>query len=93
MPLVKNVEKKIRSIEGFQVVIRGTDGHDVKGNRKGMPQYGYERAAKDDMTVENWRRKRFHRAYPGFRVDVITADGRPAVGNTKLSTIRQSYSG
>lgn len=71
MPPVKNVEKKIWDIEGFDVVLRGSDGHDVRGDRRGLPQYPYDRAAKNDMTVEAWKARRFRPTYPGFDVDVV----------------------
>jgi hypothetical protein len=92
MPLVKNVEKRIQGVEGFAVVIRGSDGHDVRGDRQGLRQYpSYDRAAKNDMTVEAWKATRFRPNYPGLDVDVINADGQPVPGNTKLATVRATY--
>lgn len=91
MPLVKNVEKRIWDIEGFDIILRGSDGHDVRGDRRGLPQYPYDRAAKNDMTVEAWKATRFRPTYPGFDVDVVNADGQSVPGNTKLATVRDTY--
>jgi hypothetical protein len=89
--LVKNVEKKIGDVEGFDVVIRHPGGADVKGNRSDMPTYPYERMAKGSMTVSGWKEQRFGPRYPGFDVDVLDGNGSPVVGNTQLSTVRDAY--
>jgi hypothetical protein len=91
MALVKNVEKKIWDIEDFDVVIRGADGRDIRGDRTGIPMYPYDRAAKNDMTVAEWRDGRFTRTYPGLEVDVVDANGTTMTGNTKLATVRDTY--
>ncbi|MBX9787936.1 MAG: hypothetical protein K2Y37_03395 [Pirellulales bacterium] len=91
MTTAARVESRIYSVEGFNVVIRGDDGHDIKGNRQGFPQFDYKRAAKDDMTVEAWKSGRFRTKYPGFHVDVLNAANQAVPGNTKLGTIRQTY--
>jgi hypothetical protein len=92
MPLVKNVEKRIWDLEGFDVVIRGSDGHNVRGDRRGLPQYPYDRAAKNEITVEAWKATRFRPTYPGFDVDVLNAASETVAGNTKLATVRDTYS-
>jgi len=91
MPLVKNVERKVRQVEGFDVIVRGEDGHDVRADRRGIPQYSYTRRAKDDMTVQAWKHQRFWPSYPGFLVDVLDYAGQPVAGNTKLRTVRFDY--
>lgn len=93
MSKVKNVEKRIWDKEGFDVIIRHRDGRDLRGDFTGLPQYTrYERMAKNDMTVSDWRETRFYPAYPGYDVDVLDADGNPVSGNMKLGTVRDSYS-
>jgi hypothetical protein len=91
MSAVANVERKIRRIEGFRVRILHLSGADVRGDRAGLPQYGYHRAAENDITVETWKTTRFRPSYPGFEVDVVDARGRSVQGNTKLGTVRGSY--
>jgi hypothetical protein len=91
MSSVANVERKIRRIEGFRVRILHLRGADVRGDRAGMPQYGYHRAAENDITVESWKATRFRPSYPGFEVDVVDRRGNSVQGNTKLETVRTSY--
>ena len=93
MSSVANVERKIRRIEGFRVRVLHLTGMDVRGDREGLPQYHYHRAADNDITVETWKETRFRPSYPGFDVEVIDRRGRPVQGNTKLDTVRTSYSG
>lgn len=90
MPKVKSVEKRIWDVEGFSVEFR-RDGRDVRGDKTGVPQYRYQRAAKDDMTVADWRVNRFCVSYPGYEVAVLDGDGNSVHGSTKLGNLRDSY--
>lgn len=91
MSTVANVERKIRRVEGFRVRILHLHGADVRGDRMGLPQYSYHRAAENVMTVENWKATRFRLSYPGFEVDVVDRRGNSVKGNMKLSTVRETY--
>jgi hypothetical protein len=92
MPKLKNVEKRIWDIEGFDVIIRHADGRDMRGDLTGIPQYShFERMAKNDMTVADWKAKRFAPYYPGFDIDVLDGTGTALPGHTKLGTVRDSY--
>ena len=91
MSKVKNVEKRIWDVEGFAVRILHLGGADVRGDRMGLPQYTYQRAAPNDITVATWKTTRFQPSYPGFDVDVMDGNGESVQGNTKLSTVRASY--
>jgi hypothetical protein len=92
MAKIKNIEKGIRKVECFDVCILTSDGRDVRGDLSGVPQYyTYEKAAKNDMTVESWKAMRSRPTYPGFDVDVIDGNGESVLGNTKLDTVRDSY--
>lgn len=91
MSSVANVERKIRRIEGFRVRILHLNRIDVRGDREGLPQYNYHRAADNDITVETWKETRFRLSYPGFEVDVIDRRGNSVQGNTKLETVRAGY--
>ncbi|WP_363796818.1 hypothetical protein ABU614_16315 [Lysobacter firmicutimachus] len=90
MPKIKAVEKRIWDVEGFDVQFH-QNGKDVRGDKQGVPQYGYERAAKNDMTVSEWRDTRFHNSYPGYQVEVLDGDGAFVHGGTKLGTVRDTY--
>ncbi len=93
MPKVKNVEKRIWDTEGFGVIIRHADGRDMRGDKNDLPQYNkFERMAKNDMTVSDWKASRFAGIYPGLDIDVLDGDGNSVAGNTKLGTVRDSYS-
>lgn len=91
MSTVANVERKIRRVEGFRARILHLRGADVRGDRMGLPQYSYHRAAENDITVENWKATRFRPSYPGFEVDVLDRRGNSVQGNMKLSTVRETY--
>jgi hypothetical protein len=91
MALVKNVEKRIWDVEHFDVVIKHSDGRDMRGDRQGIPMYDKSRMAKESTTVSAWKTQRFHAAYPGLDVDVLDGLGEPANGNTLLSSVRESY--
>jgi hypothetical protein len=91
MAQMKNVEKKIRSLEGFDVVIRHAHGRDARGDMDGLPQYRYERAAKGSMTVSRWIMNRFSQTYPGYVAEVLDGNGQSSQGNCKLGGIRDTY--
>ncbi len=91
MPRLKTVKKRVFRVECFEVTFRHQDGRKMRGDRKGVPQYAYERKAKGNMTVREWKDQRFYPNYVGFEIDVLNADGTAVVGNTRLSTVRDSY--
>ena len=92
MPKVGRVELRVSQVEGFLVKLRYPDGGDVRSDRAGLPTWPYERAAKDSWTVADWKRERFTPTYPGFSVDVLDADENAVPGQTKLETVRDTYS-
>lgn len=92
MPTVKTIEAKIRKVEGFDVRILHLDGSDVRSDYDGLPNYNaYERAMSSEMTVADWKEKRFKKSYPGFQVDVLNGRGESVHGGTKLVNVRGSY--
>ena len=91
MPLLKNVERRIWDVEGFAVAIKYPKGRDIRGDRDKIPMYPYGRGARGSMTVGSWRETRFRPAYIGFDVDVLDGSGEVVAGNTRLSTVRESY--
>jgi len=88
---VAAVEREIRRVEGFDVHVLHPDGRDVRGDRRRMPSYPFERKASGSSTVADWRRARFHVRYPGFAVVVVDGNGDIVHGATKLKTLRATY--
>lgn len=91
MAILKNVERKIKEIEGFAVNFKYPAGGDVRGDKRDLPHYPYKRMASNDMTVSEWKRTRFSRLFPGYEVEVLNGSGECVVGHTKLITVRNSY--
>lgn len=89
MPKVRNIEKKIYDVEGFEVVVK-KDGKDVRGDATLPCQYKAERMSKNSYSVKEWKEK-FRRQYAGYEIDVLKADGSKASGQMKLSTVRDTY--
>ena len=95
MPTVKNVQRQIQRCEGFAVrfLHEGpgpTTGRDVRDDRSGIPGYRYARRS-PDCTVGVWIDRRFKATFPGFDVQVLRADGRPADHRMLLSSVRATY--
>jgi hypothetical protein len=92
MPTVKQLEAQIRRIEGFQVVITHRNGRDVRGDKRVLRRYPYQKAAAGSMTISDWRRTRFERNYPDdLRIEIpdrASRSWRPRHGGTLLDTIR-----
>jgi len=76
----------IRRLEGFDVRIVAADGADRQ-----VEPYPFERAARGQWTVAEWRRKRFEAIYPGWRIEVLGPDGEAVHGKTLLETLRAEY--
>ena len=96
MATVRNVQRHIRRVEGFDVhfVYEGpgpTSGRDVRDDRSGIPTYPYVRAAADKLTVGAWIDARFKAMFAGFDVVVLDATGHAVNTRTKLSTVRATY--
>ena len=91
MAQVNSVENQIERVEGFAVRILWPDGRDVRSDKEGVPGYPFERAAKDALTVFEWKQLRFQSTYPGYKVEVLDGHGNPVGGNTKLATVRATY--
>jgi hypothetical protein len=92
MAMVRSIERRIRRVEGFDVVIRDpADGHNVRSDRGRFPAYEFLNRAADGETVERWKITRFDQRYLGYRCDVLDALGRRVRGNTRLRTVRWTY--
>lgn len=96
MATIKNVQRLVRRIEGFDVrfIYEGpgpTAGRDVRDDRTGIPSYHYRRAAADKVTVGAWVDTRFKATFPGFDVVVLDGAGHVVNSRVKLATVRNSY--
>lgn len=91
MANIKKVESEIRALEGFDVVIRQGKDRSAKSEKLSSYASQYDRAARNRFTVADWKRARFETNYPGFEVDVLRADGRPATPKTLIEKLRAEY--
>ena len=90
MTTIAKVEAGIFKVERFNVAIRWPKTKkNVRDDKQKTPGYPYERMARNEWTVADWRRERFERHYPGYDVDVLKPDGTKSKG--KLSTLRAAY--
>jgi len=94
MATIRRVENQIANVERFAVVFTQF-GRDIRGDREGITGYAgrFEKGAPGRMTVEGWKERRFRPLYPGFEAEVLLANGTPARGNMRLSSVRSSYEG
>jgi hypothetical protein len=82
--------REIADLEGFDIeVLSGGQTVDLKTN--GLPRYNFDKKVKSDMTVAEWKTRRFYPGYPGYECRVLYGDGSEANGNAKLATVRASY--
>ena len=52
---MKQVEKRIYEIEGFNVrILHGRDGRDVRSDKANVKQYSFKRALKHSKSVAAW---------------------------------------
>lgn len=89
MPKMSIIEKRIFDTEGFQVVFTD-NGKNVRGDKQMPKQYEAERATRNSFSVKDFKEK-LNRQFPGYDFKVLNADGSVAKGQTKLSTVRDTY--
>jgi hypothetical protein len=90
---IKRIENEIREFEGFAVAIHSASRRAAANASAKAPSYKrrYQRRARENHTVTDWKRLRFETGYPDFVVDVLLADGRVATGKTRLARVRRSF--
>jgi len=90
---IKRIESEIKEFEGFGVVIHSGSRRAARNGTVKTPSYRrrHLRRARENHTVDDWKRLRFETDYPDMEVDVLLADGRVATGKTRLSKVRRSY--
>ncbi len=86
---------EIKKIEGFQIVLKNPDGSIIPNDESGYPSYGmkFKNKLKGSATVQDWKDNRFAVVFADRHVTchVLNQDGTEAVGQTKLSTVRDTY--
>ncbi len=90
---IKRIETEIRDFEGFAVAILSASGRAAANGSTKTPSYKrrHQRRARENHTVNDWKRLRFETAYPELDVDVLLGDGRVATGKTRLARVRSSF--
>ena len=90
---IKRIENEIREFEGFEVVIRPPSRGAASNGSTKAPSYKrrHQRRARENHTVNDWKRLRFEAGYPDFVVDVLLGDGRVATAKTRLAKVRRSF--
>ncbi len=91
MASVGRVEARIRNLEGFRVNMLHEDGRNIRSDKQNMPWYPFKVRADGDITVREWKERRFALYYPGYGVNVLDRWGQVVPGNTKLATVRETY--
>lgn len=91
MASIRTRERQIGNLEQFDIAFTHPDGRDVRSDREGLPPYSFDRAARGNITVAQWRDQRFCRVYPGFDVAVFDGNGNQVAGNMLLQNVRDSY--
>jgi hypothetical protein len=90
MTMLATRVRELENLEGFEVEIFDSSGA-VDMRQNGLTKYAFEKKAKGDMTVSEWKTKRFQKIWPVLQVRVLYGGGIEAGGNAKLTTVRASY--
>lgn len=90
MPKANFIEKRIFEIEGFHVNFTDSNGKNIRDDKQIPKQYEAERATRNSFSVKDFKEK-LKRQFPGYDFDILNADGSKARGQTKLSTVRDTY--
>lgn len=90
MPKLDCVERKIFSVEGVKVKFM-QNGRNVRSDRDIPAQYEIRRMLKNSASVKDFIDLRLKAQFPGFDFVVLKKDGHHASGQTKMSTVRDTY--
>ena len=90
MPTVDRVERKIFQAEGVMVKFM-QNGRNVRSDREISTQYEVRRMLKNSASVNEFINLRLKVQFPGFDFMVLKSDGHRASGQTKMSTVRDTY--
>jgi hypothetical protein len=94
---LQEVLNAILEVEKFNVEVRRGE-RKVRGDLTlAFPPYRFKNRMKDSNNVKDWRDGRFLAQYdlfddPEYVIHVLDGSGFPCAGQTKLRTVRESYS-
>jgi hypothetical protein len=91
LPSIKNFQRQVERLEGFEVRVLHPDGRDVRDDMRIDVTYPYSRAAPGHITVAQWRRRRANTTLAGFSVEVLSPVGKPLHGGHLLESVRAMY--
>jgi len=91
LPSIKTFQRQVRRLEGFEVRVLHRDGRDVRDDMRIEVDYPYSRAAADNITVAEWRRRRAGTTLAGFDIAVLGPLGTPMHGGHLLESVRAMY--
>ena len=89
MPKLSFIEKRIFEIEGFHVDFH-QNGKNVRDDKQMPKQYEAERMTRNSFSVSDFKSK-VEKQFPGYEITVYLSNGQRAKGQTKLSTVRDTY--
>lgn len=87
MTSIRQIQNKIKTVEGFDLRLFHTNGRDARDDKKINGDYAFERAAKGNFTVNQYLRRRLG-SLPAGLVPIIMANGHPVHGRTLLKNLR-----
>lgn len=89
-----NRMRLISRLEGFDFVIKDSNGNLIDPCMKNLPAYPHEKPAKSSTTVEEWK-KRFLTEYPMFNdnscFELLSGNGSVVFENHTLGYVRSTY--
>lgn len=94
MTTVATRASEIYEIEGFSIEFLDSNGESLPAHKNGLVGSYlkvFEKRSKGAWTVNEWKEKRFSTVYPNYSVNVLKEDGSIAAGQTKISTVRETY--
>jgi hypothetical protein len=92
MTMLMTRVEEIFTREGFMIEVT-RNGKPLKDLKKEgvLGPFQFDRKLAGSKSVQDWKTDRFEKCYPGYSCNVLKADGTTAVGQTLLSTVRNTY--
>ncbi len=85
MMKIKDFESTVWNVEKIRIVVRAKENEEVG-------DYDYGKAASKEFTLQKLLDGRINNLIVDKEVEVINGNGETVHGQTKLKTIRESYS-
>lgn len=91
---IDHISSEIAQFENIWAICCDSNGNDVSGDHGALKNMHYDkwsRMAPKKMTVAQWKRQRFRKAFPGVSVRVFMSDGQEALDHASLDVVRISF--